>query len=147
MARAIRGKWEAAYPWLSALLVGLGAWFFIPAVGVSAIHAVAGAFSAIAAIIVGFLATVLTLLAALGGGRPWRFLKDAGRIPQLLTYVRWPLDGGFALLALALLWDVFGSSTRWSVHLGLVLGAAILAFIATGVFRLTRILLILLQGL
>lgn len=104
MSRALRGKWEAAYPWLSAVWVGLGAWFFIPAVGVSAIHAVTAAFSAIAAIIVGFLATVLTLLAALGGGRTWRFLKDAGRIPQLLAYVRWPLDGGFALLVLASCW-------------------------------------------
>ncbi len=127
--------------------VGFAAGLALPPLRAPVLHAVLATLSLVATLAVGFLTLVSALLATRPGGRPWTFLREAGRLSQLVAYVRWPLNGGVALLGVSLLLACATGDGRGILRGGVALAAALLAFVVSGLVRLTRILLVLARGL
>lgn len=146
MMRALQGYAERMYPFGIALGMFWAAWLRLPPLSEATVSALTAMMATVAAVSVGFLATLLILLAAFSRARAWIFLQEAGRLPQLVRYVRQPLDGALALLGLSLLLSSAGASTGWWGSRGVVLAIALFAFLITSMFRLTRVLRVLLPG-
>jgi hypothetical protein len=107
--------WERTYPWVLGGAVAAAVVIAHPAIAPRALEQLAGTSVSVAAIIIGFIATMMTLLVALGETRSIKFLREAGRYDELLLYLRTPMEAAFVLAAVSLLFSVLSTETRWVI--------------------------------
>jgi len=143
--RIIRGYWENAYPWILSIVVGGILCRWPPAMSSYDFTQITSTVVAVAAIVIGFVATLMTIVLALGETRALKFMKDADRYEQLLHYIRVPMTAGFLLAALSLLFAMQIISTtymQWEV----AVWAAVDVLVGTSLYRLTNIIFNLLRN-
>lgn len=139
MTTKIRGRWESLYPWLLSCAVGVFLYAHPPHITVEVFDQLASTIVSVAAVVIGFVAALMTIVIGLGQTRAIRFIRDANRYRQLLQYMRLPLISGFALAGISLVFAMeilVPSNLRWEF----ALWVAVIVWVGTSLYRLTTII-------
>ena len=143
--RVIRGYWEKAYPWILSIVVGGILCRWPPAISSRDFTQMTSTVVSVAAIVIGFVATLMTIVVALGETRALKFIKNAGRYGQLLHYIRVPITAGFLLAALSLLFAMQIISPTY-MHWEVAVWTAVDVLVGASLYRLTNIIFNLLRN-